>query len=670
MLARTHRISAALAAATLSLGATAATAAATATTTKPTPTSPSQPLLAKTNPLPNGDLLTITGSGPTATVAVSTPNGRTVPAIRYAPNADHTYVIPNSVLAFGSYDPSQYDIPALHAAAEPAAVIPHYPLHILQINATGLDGAPADATTFLTNADDITRWSTPIPAIGGVARVAVPAGHYTAYTIFDNYDQATDTNAMRVVTQTDLTVADTGVSTLSADERTATSQVTAATPKPTTTDFTYLLFSRTDSNKQTGTLSVVNGSSIAVSPAAAPPALPATPPTPPTFTYQVVAWGGTSPAGTQQPYRYDVMFPPSDHIDADQHHTVDASKLETLRNTIDTDAGSPRREGEYMFGPFSPQEGGVQLGHLISVPSHLTTYIGAPQGDWLWMRAVIPELPSPGSGYPAALALKADRTVYSGPGEQRRTWGHGPLTAQVGQYQDGTWCRACSDGTTVDLSVNPVVDSEPDTVADLLGPATGHTTIYRDGTQVFSQDNTGGGELTDQPQTPGTYRLVFDLDLSGFPITQSTATHTDLTVPYSPKADPRRNLPAADYCQAQGESTTPCSILPVLNLGYHLATDDTNSSRGPVQTLDLQVGHQRYGTAGADPRATAATVSASFDKGATWTKATVVPTFDNHFLAIWPNSGAQGSTPWLKVSASDELGGSITQTVANAYTIG
>ena len=30
----------------------------------------------------------------------------------------------------------------------------------------------------------------------------------------------------------------------------------------------------------------------------------------------------------------------------------------------------------------------------------------------------------------------------------------------------------------------------------------------------------------------------------------------------------------------------------------------------------------------------------------------------------------KGSTPWLKVTASDALGGSIAQTTANAYTIG
>ncbi|GAA1974672.1 hypothetical protein [Catenulispora subtropica] len=667
MLIPARRVPAALAAAAvLGLGTTAATAAAATTAPATGPLGPapfSQPLAPQVSTLPNGDLLSVTGSGPAASIAVFSPDGHSVPAIRYAPNADHAYVIPNSVLASGSYDPSLYDIPALHTAVKTAAVIPHYPLHILQIGTTGLDGAPADATTFLIDADDVTKWSQPIAVAGGVGRVAVPAGHYTAFTIFDNFDPATRTDAMRVVTQTDLTVADTGVTALTADERTATSQVNATAPKPTATDSEYLSFSRMDQNHVTGSLGVISDTSIAVSPAAAPQAGG--------FTFQLLSWGATSPASTPQPYRYDVMFPATDHIDANQTYAVDTSKLETVHNTIDTDAGSPRRMGEYMFGPYSPATGGFQMGHVYSVPTHLTTYIGAPQDGWIWNRSVFTALPSPtGNDIPAMIMLQADRTTYSGPGEQWRTWGHGPMTAQVGQYKDGTSCRACADGSTVDLGVNPFVDSEPDTTSLFLGPATGHTTIYRDGTQVFSQDNTSGAELTGQAQTPGTYRLVFDLDLSRFPITQSTATHTDLTVPYTPKANPDWNLPAADYCGAQGGGTTPCSILPVLNLGYRLATDDTNTSHGPVQTLDLQVGHQSYSGVGANARATGATVSVSFDKGATWTKATVVPTFDNHFLALWPNSGPKGGTPWLKVGATDALGGSITQTVANAYTIG
>ncbi|MFD0632481.1 hypothetical protein ACFQ9X_13540 [Catenulispora yoronensis] len=369
-----------------------------------------------------------------------------------------------------------------------------------------------------------------------------------------------------------------------------------------------------------------------------------------------------------------MIFPPSDHIDADQRHTVDAAALETVHNTIDTDGGNPRRLGEYMMGPAIAGFGSFQVGHDFPVPARLTTYIGAPVGDISWTRAVFPTLPAESDPNPYFLGLAADRDVYTGPGEQWRTWGHGPLTAQVGQFPDPTWCRACAAGGTVDLGLTPLTDDNPDSTPQLMGPANVHTTVYRDGAEVFSQDYAFGAELTDQPQKPGVYRLVFDLDASSFPLTQSTATHTDVTVPYAPSRDGKPNskatLPAGNSCMAQGTGTTPCTVLPVLNLGYHLATDATNTSHSRIQTLDLAVGHQSYGGVGSTARATGATVSVSYDKGATWTAAAVVPTIGNHFLAVWPNAAAAGSTPWLKVTATDALGGSITQTVANAYTIG
>lgn len=57
----------------------------------------------------------------------------------------------------------------------------------------------------------------------------------------------------------------------------------------------------------------------------------------------------------------------------------------------------------------------------------------------------------------------------------------------------------------------------------------------------------------------------------------------------------------------------------------------------------------------------------SYDAGKTWVPAAAAPTGDGHYLAAWLNSAPKGSTPWLKVTATDAIGGSISQTVANAY---
>ena len=662
MLARTRRVPTLAAAMALGLATAAGAAAATAPNAAGAPL-PAAPNLSLAGPqstiLPNGDRVLVTGSGPAASVVVQAPGGTTVPAVRYAPDAHHTYIIPESVLAHPSQlTPAGYQIPALSTAAAPAAT-PYYPLSILQINAVGLDGKAADASTFLTNVDDVTKWNMPLPVAGGIERVAVPTGHYIATTIFSTYDQTTGIGTNYVVTQLDLTVTAGGVTTLNADERSASSQVTATTPKPSVNDFSELSYTGTDAKGVTSGLGIIGNGPTYVAPTSTAPVGK--------FSYDVLGWGASSPAGTKSPYRYDVMFPPTDHVDANQTYTVDASKLTTTHNIVDTDAGVSTHEGEYMMGPVSPTLGGFQIGHVIPVPETLTSYAGQPVGDEQWMANVIPALPPATSGFPAALMFSDPTPVYQGRTEVWHTWAHGPLTAQVGQNKYPAFCNACAEGGTIDLGLTPVTDSNPDSSAGLMGPATGHLSIYRDGAQVFSQDNYSGTELTGQAQTPGTYRMVFDLDLSQFPMTQSVASHTDVTVPYNPASGPA--LPAGNYCQAQGTSTTPCSVLPVLNLNYQLATDTSNTGHGPVAALLLTVGHQSYGSAGSQAAIKGATVSVSYDKGATWTAASVVPAGQGHFAALWKN-GAAGSTPWLKVTATDALGGSITQTVDNAYTIG
>jgi hypothetical protein len=157
---------------------------------------------------------------------------------------------------------------------------------------------------------------------------------------------------------------------------------------------------------------------------------------------------------------------------------------------------------------------------------------------------------------------------------------------------------------------------------------------------------------------------VFDLNLTGVTgFSQSTVTHTDLTLRYDPATAPA--LPAPSLCQGQSAST-PCVILPALTLNYRLHTDQNNTSTGPVQVLNLNVGHLSYDGAGSHAPITGACVQVSFDNGSTWQPVPVIG-FDGQYVALWPNKA--GSSPSIKVSATDAAGGSITQTITNAYTV-
>jgi len=151
---------------------------------------------------------------------------------------------------------------------------------------------------------------------------------------------------------------------------------------------------------------------------------------------------------------------------------------------------------------------------------------------------------------------------------------------------------------------------------------------------------------------------------------------TAMAVPDAGSQTASPELPAENSCgrlrpqPAKASNTAPCQILPVLNLGYHLDTDATNTGGKPLQKLDLTVGHQSFDGIGSQADITAATVSVSYDNGKTWTDTHVAHTGCGHFEAHWKNSASHETTPWLRVTARDTIGGTISQTVQDAYTIG
>ncbi len=621
--------------------------------------------------LPTGDRVLVHGSGAHAGYAVLDAKGRPVPAVKYDVGAGHAYVIPLAALAAGRppIDMSQYDIPALSsaapaAAAKPNGVVAHYAMSILQINATDLTGSTTTAagSAFLVNTDSVTKWSTPVAIASGVARVAVPAGHYAAYVTFYETNPTTgDVTTYMVATQ-DFTVAASGTTQLNVNERAATVPVTVATPKPATVDMAQVNLTRGDAAGLTGSVSLFGGGPIYVSPAPAAKVG--------SFAEQV-DWAGTGPAGTSDQYRYDLMFPSANHIAANQVFSVAQSQLATNRDIFDTDpAVAGATAGNYNVGPVSAGTNPIEDGETVPAPGTLTDYFSAPLPGYSWRQSYsyssLPTNPVYGSvmlnSSTSAAAYPVGKTVT-------RTWGQGPLTPQAGQFNGALPCNACVDGTTMDLGLSPLGDSNPDSYGSTLGPVTSRLTVYRNGTQVASVPTTAKTELTGIAKQAGTYRMVLDQDLSAFGFTQSTSTHTDLSFRYQPTGNP--TLPSGDSCSAQGTSTTRCQILPLLNLNYALqGTDGLNTSHSTVQTLELTVGHQSYNGIGSKAAITGATVSVSYDAGKTWVAVPEVSTGGGHYKATWPNNAAKGTTPWLKVTATDAVAGSISQTVANAYTIG
>ena len=548
----------------------------------------------------------------------------------------------------------------LATAAAPATVTPHFPLAILQLNATDMTGVPTDAVTLLVNTDAMTREMTQVPIVAGIGRIAVPTGHYFAYTPFTDFDAGGNVTANRIVVVNDLTVAPAPkTSTVAIDERTASQQITVTTPRPAAKDGAIIHVLRFDATGADIPLTTLDpngptpGLFISPTPAAKVGKL-----------HYVAQWDGASPTTAASPYRFDVAFGSDKGIPANENFLVRAGQLATVQVRFSTDpanTGSGNLLNGAQDATLQAVDDFAELGTRFGtpVPGTITQYLGTGDGGHWAQTVLTPFFDN---------EFNSDVVTFAGGHHYTVDWAHGPLAPGFGRYVGPLHlCLACTTGSTLSLGFNEQNDSVPNHVGFALAASHAHLVVSRDGASVFDGPVTAV-DIDNVPATPSTYEAVLDLDLSGdFGITQSTASHTDVTFKF-PAAGSSNTLPAGNACDEEAAGGS-CQILPVLSLSYGLASDGTNTSGSATQMLRLSVGHLSYDGFGSHSRITSASVSVSFDGGTTWVPAKVSGT-NGHYVATWANpASAAGTDPMLRVSAADASGDTISQTVTNAYTI-
>ena len=104
--------------------------------------------------------------------------------------------------------------------------------------------------------------------------------------------------------------------------------------------------------------------------------------------------------------------------------------------------------------------------------------------------------------------------------------------------------------------------------------------------------------------------------------------------------------------------------LSLLQVGYSAPTDLTGRVAARAQAIGFTVDQQAGAPAA---RSTTRQASVSFDEGKTWQRVTAVGAL-GHYVALIP-AGRSGGTVSLKVSAGDNTGAKVTQTVIRAYGI-
>jgi hypothetical protein len=559
----------------------------------------------------------------------------------------------------------------LAAPGAPAPARPDYPLHTLRLTVTDLADQPANnVSVVLMNTDDIRREQAVVPVAGGVARVAVPAGDYCLFALFTDFTAAGQVTAFRYVVRNDFRVSATAAgTTVAVAERSATSPISVAVPRPAAAKEMETLFYR--ASAAGGAL----GTGLTTTPPYLLPLYISPQPAAKVGRLRYLErWSGAAPHGG---YWYDTAFASRD-IPASEHFVVQPSQVATVREHFFADPAAHRFavplwaddpcDLATLCGGHSPATALVTLSspQVVHMPGNFTLYVRTANGD-PWVQYV---------QTPNYTILVADSHPFTAGHTYSLEWAHGPLAPGLGQHTGPWQCQACTAGRTLSLSFSGLGDSDPGhftlpiqqlRLFQVPPKASSHFTLYRDGTSLVSSSGTTGAVVHGIPARPSAYRAVLDVSLAGVRgFSQSTRTHTDLTVRYVPGAGAA--LPAGDVCSGQS-AAAPCRILPALTLGYQLATGQDNTSSAAEQVLHLRVGHVSYDGAGSRAPVRSAAVWVSFDGGRSWRRATVTGS-GGTYTATWPNpASAQATSPEIKVTASDAIGGSITQTITNAYTI-
>ncbi|TDP95087.1 hypothetical protein [Labedaea rhizosphaerae] len=536
-------------------------------------------------------------------------------------------------------------------------VQPRYPLHTLEIDAIDKTGAPASALVVLFNTDDLAKQDmTFVPVVDGIGKVAVPAGHYMALGDID--DLAADGRPLAMhIMSVDTTVTDAPLSKLTVDARTATAKLSVSTPKPATQAMVdvYMHVGDARGKAETFGFGVIGDDSLPMY--LAPRAKPAV-----GTLHTLTDWhgfAGTDPNASDPAYRYDVAFNSDNGIAADQHLVVRPEELATVHARF---AADPAYTDQDMLQLSVIDDSNVAdaghdaLGWPVPPAGVATEYLGTAHGG-RWIL----------TGYAGVAGYDGELSTFRGGREYTVDYGHGALAPSAGTHTGTQPCIACAAGGTLTFGLHSTGDSQHS--GDVwVSLDNAHFTLSRNGTTLADETGISGVVLPSVPEGPAVYHSTFDVDLSGVDgVTLSTATHTELTVPFDPAK--AATLPDNDGCE--GESAgTPCRILPLPTLRYDLpGTDLHNTTTSPVQVLHLEAGHLSYDGAGSTARFTSVKVSVSFDGGKTW-RAAPVAGAAGHYVATWPNNAPAGTKPALQVTATDADGGAITQTIANAYQIG
>ncbi|MFE7707312.1 S8 family serine peptidase [Streptomyces sp. NPDC057486] len=357
----------------------------------------------------------------------------------------------------------------------------------------------------------------------------------------------------------------------------------------------------------------------------------------------------------RSPYLYDVMQVSKGSVPKRLVYTVSERESAVVRSTY-TRTGASSWASEQRFG-WRPYQDTAWNQYTRHVPAGQERVEYVTGGDTLWKHVVhhnVIDFPD----FPLQAGMHDDPRTYR-PGERAtERWfgavvrpsiprgGHLPsvrngdtLSVYVPEFNDsgaGHWSFAEVDPFGGGVGTGVTASAESDTAA---------ATLYRNGKPIAESDQGAWGNF-EVPAGKADYRLDLTTVRTSADWHFGTGTHTSWTFRSDTAAGP--------------------ALLPLLQVDYAVPVDARNAVGSQRRhTLGLNV---RMQDGMAAPRGVTLKVETSYDDGRTWTTATTARKGSGFTATVERPAQVHGDAyVTLRVTAKDEAGNTVRQTVDRAY---
>ncbi|WP_328907615.1 S8 family serine peptidase [Streptomyces sp. NBC_00234] len=456
----------------------------------------------------------------------------------------------------------------------------------------------------------------------GTATVHLPAGEYTMPVYART--KTTDGKAVAVMANVPVTVR-AGAQTVTVDARETRKLDAVLDDDPAA----KLDFQALDLERGIGGISV--NWSTGVSPSTVtmvPPAQAAG------LSYRHHAVFVPSKTSPTKNWRADTVDVRTGEVPAEQTHHASLAALTSVRTVYRSQAYTGNNQAVIRMAPLYPGEGGVRLRQTVTPPAAVTThYVENAVPGLTWVRQ-IGWTGLTGGGF----AMTETRALADGEEDTFGASALGPVVAAGEAVREGDAMRI----RLGNLLADPVAGHRGGT------ESTGTLTLDR-GTDRLATGPVGstGAALTAEASAGrATYRLTLDQSRSGWILPTSARVTTEWTF--------------------RSGHTGQVRELPLTSLRIEPGGLDGGNGTPYGSELPVVV---RAESPDGGPQVTEVTSEASFDGGTTWvaTPLSRGPGGSWAGTLVNPESGPERGGAALRVTARDAEGGTVTQTVLNAY---